>query len=84
MTYKMKTISGVEVLATSEDIRCLGERDQCREVKDGIGAIECQWIDSMIDVIVSKFSSHHGKIRLQGKEAKEGLALGLEISAFWT
>ena len=36
----------------------------------------------MIDVTVSKFSSHHGKIRLQGKEAKEGIALGLEISAY--
>ena len=39
MTYKVKTRSGVEVLATSEDIRCLGKRDQCREVKDRIGAI---------------------------------------------
>ena len=39
MTYEVNTRSGVEVLATSEDIRCLGKRDQCREVKDRIGAI---------------------------------------------
>ena len=28
-----------------------------------------------------KYLSHQGKIRLQGKEAKEGVALELEISA---
>ena len=39
MTYEVTTRSGVEVPATGEDIRCLGKRDQCREVKDGIGAI---------------------------------------------
>ena len=39
MTYKVKTRSRVEVLATGEDIRCLGKRDQCREVKDEIEAI---------------------------------------------
>ena len=42
------------------------------------------WIDSMTGMTISKYPSHQGKIRLQGKEAKEGLALGLEISACWT
>ena len=39
MTYEVNIRSGVEVLAKSEDIRCLGKRDQFREVKDMIGAI---------------------------------------------
>ena len=34
MTYGVNIRSRVEVLATGEDIRCLGKRDQCREGKD--------------------------------------------------
>ena len=71
----------VEVLAISEDIRCLGKRNQCREGKDRIGAIQYLWIDSMRDMTISKCPSPQGKVRLQGKEAKEGVALVLEISA---
>ena len=39
VTYKVNTRFGVEVLATGEDICCLGKHDHCREVKDKIGAI---------------------------------------------
>ena len=39
MIYKVKTRSGVGVLAIGEVIGCLGKRDQCREVKGEIGAI---------------------------------------------
>ena len=81
VTYKVNTRSRVEVLATSEDIRYLGKRDQCREVKDRIGAILYPCIDSMKDMTESKYPSHQGKVRLQGKKAKEGVVLGLEISS---
>ena len=81
MTYEVNTRSGVEVLATSKDIRCLGKRDQCRELKDRIGAIQYRWTDSMKDMTESKYPSHQGKVRLKGKEAKEGVVLELEISA---
>ena len=47
-----------------------------------IGAILYPRTDSMSDMTMSKYSSHQGKIRSQGKEAKEGVALGLEISAY--
>ena len=39
VTYEVDTRSGVEVLATDEDNRCLEKRNQCREGKDRIGAI---------------------------------------------
>ena len=39
VTYEVNTRSGVKVLATGEDIHCLGKSDQCREGKDRIGAI---------------------------------------------
>ena len=35
----------------------------------------------MKDVTESKYPSHQGKVRLQGKEAKEGVAIRLKISA---
>ena len=35
----------------------------------------------MKDMTKSKHPSHQGKVSLQGKKAKEGVALGLEISA---
>ena len=35
----------------------------------------------MKDIAMSKYPSHQGKVRSQEKEAKEGVALGLEISA---
>ena len=35
----------------------------------------------MNDTTMSKYPSHQGKVRSQEKEAKEGIALGLEISA---
>ena len=38
VTCGVDTRSRVEVLATDEDNSCLGKRDQCREVKDRIGA----------------------------------------------
>ena len=72
MTYQGNTRSRVEVLATDEDNRCLGKRNQCREGKDRIEANWYRWIDSMIGMTISKYSSHQRKIRLQGKEAKEG------------
>ena len=35
----------------------------------------------MSDMTMSKYPSHQGKVISQGKETKEGVALGLEISA---
>ena len=35
----------------------------------------------MKDMTTSQYPSHQGKVRSQEKEAKEGVALGLEISA---
>ena len=39
VTYGVDTRSGVEVLATDEDNRCLGKRNQCRVSTDRAGTI---------------------------------------------
>ena len=39
VTYGVDTRSGVEVLTTDEDNRCLGKRNQCRVSKDRVGTI---------------------------------------------
>ena len=82
MTYEVNTRFGVKVLARGEDIHCLGKCDQGRTGENGIGATLYQGIDSKEGMTVSKYSSQQKKIKTQGKTTKEGVALGLEISAF--
>ena len=48
-----------------------------------MGLSSTKGIDSMKDVTISKYLSHQRKVNFQGKEVKRGLALGLEISAYW-
>ena len=37
----------------------------------------------MRDMTMSDYLSHQGAVNFQGKEVKSGLALGLEINAYW-
>ena len=82
MTYEVNIKFGVKVLARGEDIHCLGKRDQCRTCENGIGAILYQGTGSKVGMTVSRHPSQQEKVKMQGKKAKEGVALGLEISAF--
>ena len=78
MTYEVNTRSGAEVLATSEDIRCLGKRDQCREGKNKIGAIYYPGIDSKEGMTMSKHLSHKERVKMQEEAATRGVTLGFE------
>ena len=37
----------------------------------------------MRDMTMLDYLSHQGAVNFQGKEVERGLALGLEISAYW-
>ena len=77
------------MLAKDEDILCLGKRDQCKEGKNRIGAIEYHGVKLKEGMTVSKHSSHKEKIKSQEKEATLRIALGfgehcLGIWAKWS
>ena len=82
MTYEVNTRSGFKVLAKGEDIHCLGKCNQCREGKNMFGAIWYRGIGLKEGMTMSKYPSQQEKVKTQGNKAKEGVALGLEISAF--
>ena len=63
------TRSRIKVPTNDENIHFLGNRVQCREVKNNIGVIWYDRIDLTKGVIVSKYPSLKDKVKMQEKLA---------------
>ena len=71
------TRSRIKVPTKDNNIHCLGNLVQCREVKNNIGAIQYHRIGLTKGMTVSKYPSLRDKIKTLEKLAKWGVALGL-------